>query len=94
MADERFGMLVDRQWRWREERALKTRLRNAKFKLPACIEDVDYRASRGVKRAQINQLSSSEWVGYHQNVILTGPTGTNVCDVVVALAGRPSGRRL
>ena len=42
-------MLVDRQWRWREERALKTRLRNAKFKLQACIEDVDYRASRGVE---------------------------------------------
>lgn len=74
--DERFGMLVDRQWRWREERALKTRLRNAKFKIEACIEDVNYCASRGLKRAQIDQLSSSEWVRFHQNLILTGPTGT------------------
>ena len=74
--DERFGLLVDRQWRWREERSLKTRLHNAKFKLQACIEDVDYRASRGLKRAQIEQLSGSEWVSYHQNVILTGSTGT------------------
>ena len=74
--DERFGTLVDRQWRWREERALKTRLRNAKFKLEACIEDVNYCTSRGLKRAQIDQLSSSEWVGFHQNLILTGPTGT------------------
>ena len=83
--DERFGMLVDRQWRWREERALTTRLRNAKFKLQACIEDIDYRATRGLKRAQIDQLYSSEWIGYHQNVILTGSTGTGKTFLACAL---------
>jgi len=74
--DERLGMLVDRQWRWREERALTTRLRTAKFKMPACMEDIDYRAKRGLKRATMDALRSGEWIGFHQNVILTGPTGT------------------
>ncbi len=83
--DERFGMLVDRQWRWREERALATRLRNAKFKLQACIEDLNYRTSRGLKRGVIDQLRSSEWVGFHQNVIITGQTGTGKTFVGCAL---------
>ena len=83
--DERFGILVDRQWRCREERALTTRLRNAKFKLQVCIEDVDYRVSRGLKRAQVDPLSSSEWIGYHQNVIVTGPTGTGKTFLACAL---------
>jgi len=74
--DERFGMLVDRQWTWREERALTSRLRQAQFRVPACMEDIDYRSGRGLKRAVMDQLRSGEWIGFHQNVILTGPTGT------------------
>lgn len=74
--DERFAMLVDRQWRWREERALTTRLRTAQFKTSACIEQIDYRAARGLKRALINQLAACDWVEHHQNLILTGQTGT------------------
>ncbi len=74
--DDRLGMLVDRQWQWREERALSTRIRIAKFKLQACMEDIDYRTSRGLKREVVDSLRSGDWINYHQNIILTGSTGT------------------
>ncbi|MDZ4184161.1 MAG: IS21-like element helper ATPase IstB [Desulfuromonadales bacterium] len=74
--DERLGLLVDRQWTWREDRSLKGRLQHAKFKLNACVEDLDFRASRGLKRSDVERLLGSDWLQYHQGVIITGPTGT------------------
>lgn len=74
--EERFGLLVDRQWNWRQNRALERRLRNARLQGPACVEDIDYRTPRGLDRAVLRSLTqNSVWVEAHQNLFLTGPTG-------------------
>lgn len=49
--EERLALLVERQWLWRENRALAARLHYAQLKIPATLEDIDYRHPRGLKRA-------------------------------------------
>ena len=38
--EERLGLLIDRQWNWRQNRALERRLRNGRLQGPACVEDI------------------------------------------------------
>lgn len=74
--EDRLALLVERQWLWQENRGLAIRLKNAQFKISASLEDLDYRSSRGLKRAQIEQLRASAWVKEHRNCLITGPTGS------------------
>jgi DNA replication protein DnaC len=73
--EERFGLLVDRELRERDTRRLTTRLRQAKLRQTACIEDIDYRHPRGLDKALMARLATGQWVREHHNVLITGPTG-------------------
>jgi DNA replication protein DnaC len=85
--DERFGLLVDAEWTHRENKRLRRVLREAKLKLSsACIEDIDCSPKREIDRAQLRQLATCRWVAEHQNVIITGMTGTGKTYVACALA--------
>jgi DNA replication protein DnaC len=85
--DERFAMLVDAEWMYRENRRLRRALKEAKLRLgQACIEDVDYPAKRELDRAVVRQLATCRWIEEHQNVVITGATGTGKTYVACALA--------
>jgi DNA replication protein DnaC len=85
--DERFGMLVDAEWLARENKRLASALRDAKLRsTSACIEDIDYPMKRELDKAQVRQLATCRWVAEHQNVLITGMTGTGKTYVACALA--------
>jgi len=79
------GLLVDAEWRLREDRKLTARLRNARFRQEACVEDIDYQHPRGLQKTVMQDLAACRWVEAHQNVIVTGKTGVGKSFVVCAL---------
>lgn len=84
--EERLGLLVDREITERQDRRLKTRLRQAKLKHNACIEDLDYRSPRGLDKALILQLTTCRWVHEGLNLIVNGPTGVGKTWIACAFA--------
>lgn len=84
--EERLGLLVDQQWAFRDNRRLARQLREAKLRVPACTEDIDYQHPRSLDRAVMRSLASCDWIRGHQGVIITGPTGVGKTYVSCALA--------
>jgi DNA replication protein DnaC len=84
--DERLGLLVDREAEARDSRRLALRLKAAKLRQEASVEDIDFRAPRGLDRSVIMSLAQAGWVAAHHNVLVTGPTGVGKSFIACALA--------
>jgi DNA replication protein DnaC len=72
---EGLGLLLDRETSYRHDRRLASRLKYAKLRHQAVVEDVDYRIARGLDRALFHKLIAGDWIDAHDNIIFTGETG-------------------
>ena len=84
--DERLGLLIDREMTARENRRLDTRLRKAKLRQNVSVEDIDYHHPRGLDKSLILKLSDCNWIREHNNLTITGPTGTGKTFLACAIA--------
>lgn len=84
--EERLGLLIDRETVFRENRRLKTRLRKAKLRHNAAIEDIDYRTPRKLDKSVVMKLADCQWIKNRQNLIITGPTGIGKSYLACAFA--------
>lgn len=84
--EERFGLLVDYQMTDLENRRMQNRLKNAKLRLSASLEDLDFKQGRGLDRATVMSLALNQWVTSHHNILVTGPTGAGKSYLACALA--------
>jgi DNA replication protein DnaC len=84
--EDRLGLLIDREATYRDNRRLKTRLKKAKLRHNACVEDVDFRSPRKLDKTLFMQLASCKWLKEHNNVFIIGPTGIGKSYLACALA--------
>ena len=73
--EQRLGLLVDREVMYRENRRLARLLKTARLRVPACVEDIDYRHPRGLEKPRMASLTGLDWIQQSLNLCLTGPTG-------------------
>ena len=84
--EERLGILLDREMAVRQSRRMNTRLRKAKLRQESCIEDIDFRHSRGLDKSLVMRMAGCEWIKEHNNLIITGPTGVGKTFLACAFA--------
>lgn len=86
--EERLGLLVDLERLDRDNRRLKSRLKKARLRQDACIENLDYRRARGLDKALMARLATCSWLKTHSNVLITGKTGVGKSYIGCALANK------
>ena len=82
---EWLALLLDREATERHDRRLRARLRYARLRHQAVVEDVDYRAPRGLDRTLFQNLAGGRWIEEAQNLIIEGPTGVGKSWLACAL---------
>ncbi len=82
---DRLGLLVEQECLEREHRKQERLIRQARFKLRATVQDIDYQHSRNIKQAQIARLAQGEWIDRGQNLLITGPCGSGKTYLACAL---------
>lgn len=83
--EERLALLVDRELTSRDNRRMARLLKQAKLRLSAAVEDIDFRSSRGLDRPLLLRLASCDWIRAGHNLLVTGPTGTGKSWIACAL---------
>ena len=84
---EWLALLLDQEVSYRRDRRLLARLRYARLRHQASVEDIDYRAARGLEKSVVRGLTKeSVWVSHHENIFVLGPTGVGKSFIACALA--------
>jgi len=85
---EWLALLLEQEKTLRQQKRFEARARAAKLRHAASVEDVDYRAVRGLDRALFLKLAAGDWIRARHNLLITGPCGVGKSWLACALGHR------
>lgn len=81
-----FGLIIDDEWMVRSNRKIQSKITGAHFKEKnVCVENIDYRKNRELKKSTVLELAQNRWIEQHQNLAITGPSGVGKSYLAQAL---------
>jgi len=83
--DQYIAILVDQEWENRQNKKIQNMVKEARFRYPATIRDIDYSANRHLDKNTFERLALLDFVRNHENLIITGATGTGKSYLAQAL---------
>ena len=83
--EERLSLLLALELTQREQRKIGRLIRDAKFRVMAEVEQINYQPIRQIKKDQIRSLAQGEWLRLNQNMLITGATGCGKTYLACAL---------
>lgn len=86
--DEYVGMLVDHEWEDKQNKKIKNLIKNARFRFPATLRDIDYTANRQLDKNTFQRLALLDFMRNKENIIITGATGTGKSYLAQALGNQ------
>jgi len=83
--EDRLALLLEREKTDRADRRFQRLLGQAKLRLHAVPEDLDFRKARALDRSLVLRLLSCEWIRQGQSLLITGATGSGKSYLACAL---------
>ncbi len=83
--DELIAHLVDGEWDDRQNRSIEQKIKNARFRYRAALEDMYYPSDRNIDKNQIHRFADCTFIDRNENILITGSTGIGKSYIASAL---------
>ena len=77
--------LLQQEWEFRQNRNISTRIRQARFRYQASVEQIDCTTHRNLSKDLLLRLADCSFIKKKENVLITGSTGVGKSFIASAL---------
>ena len=74
-SDEIISHLIEAEWDERQHRTVEQKIKNARFRYKAALEDIHYNKGRNIDKNQILRFADCTFIDKAECILITGSTG-------------------